>query len=240
VINNPTNTRYLFIVDSADAVNLKDDIDKPIGDVKVAGGPLLTKRFLQKFALAMAKYGHMCLYLGQVTSEIKIDPYAKTTPRQVGGSGGSGVQHFSNEVLEYQEWYEGDLILEKPDERVDRIKNRPVGHNVRIKLKKSDKENRYLTIEIPIKHGQAGGRSIWREREIADQLLAWGLVTKGGSWLTFTDVLVKELADQGFKDVPEKVQGMNQLYAYLEGNQLVTSYLFTRFKNMISGGAPKS
>lgn len=247
ILNNESNTRYLFIVDSADAVNLKNDMTKDIGAEKVAGGPMLTKRFLQKFALAMAKYGHMCIYLGQISTEIKIDPYAKTPPRQVSGGGGLGVQHFANQVLEYQEWYEGDLILPDPEARVDRLKNRPLGHVVRVKIKKSDKENRYVTVEIPIRHNQVGGNSIWREREVGDEMLAWGLVSKsnpkaekkedagkkGGSWLYFSEPLVAELTKEGITDLPEKVQGLNQLYDLLESRRDMTTYLFNKFRSMI-------
>lgn len=255
VLNNESDCRYLFIVDSADAVNLRNDLLKPVGEERVAGGPLLTKRFLQKFALAMAKYGHMCLYLGQITTDIKIDPYAKTPPRQTSGGGGTGVAHFANEVLEYQEWYEGDLILPDPESRVDRIKNRPLGHLVRIKLKKDDQENRYITVEIPIRHGQSNGTSIWREREVGDEMLSWHLVTKqnpnppedkggkkgtgtepkkGGSWLYIAPQLVAELADKGVTGLPEKVQGMGQLYALLEERRDVTTYLYDKFRTMIS------
>jgi RecA/RadA recombinase len=261
ILNNGTDCRYLFIVDSADAVNLKNDLLKDIGTEKVAGGPLLTKRFLQKFALAMAKFGHMCLYLGQISTNIQLDPYGPKGPvRQVSGGGGTGVQHFANEVLEYQEWYEGDLILPDPDARVDRIKNRPLGHTVRIKLKKDDKENRYITVEIPIRHGQTNGTSIWREREVGDEMLAWHLVSKtnpnppeeakgkkpveakktGGSWLYFAPQLAALVAEQGMEPLPEKVQGMPQLYALLEERGDVTQLLYKRFREMIAGAATVS
>lgn len=252
ILNNESECRYLFIVDSADAVNLKNDLLKDIGAEKVAGGPMLTKRFLQKFALAMAKYGHMCLYLGQVSTDIKLDPYGPKGPvRQVSGGGGTGVQHFANEVLEFQEWYEGDLILPDPESRVDRIKNRPLGHTVRIKLKKDDKENRYITVEIPIRHGQTGGNSIWREREVGDEMLVWGLLSKtnpnppeskkvaaepkkGGSWLYFVPQLVAELEEKGITGLPEKVQGLSQLYELLSERKDVTEYMYNRFREMLA------
>lgn len=258
ILNNETDCRYLFVVDSADAVNLRNDLLKKVGEEKVAGGPLLTKKFLQKFALAMAKYGHMCLYLGQISADIKIDPYAKSVPRQTSGGGGTGVAHFANEVLEYQEWYEGDLILPDPDARVDRTKNRPLGHVVRIKLKKDDKENRYITVEIPIKHGQTGGNSIWREREVGDAMLGWGLVTKTnpnppepkkgkeseaakpkkeGSWLYLAPQLVAELNEKGLLgEMPTQVQGLKQLYEELEAYPAVTAYLFDQFKARVAKG----
>lgn len=234
VLNNTTDARYLFIIDSADAVNLKNDLLKGVGEEKVAGAPLLTKRFLQKLSLAMAKYGHICLFLSQVTTEIKLDPYAKTPPRQTSGGGGMGLAHFANQVLEFQEWYEGDLILKDPESRVDRVKNPPIGHTVRVKIKKSDKETRYITVEIPIKHGQIGHSSIWREREVGDEMLVWGLVKKKGSWLTIAAQLNDELKEKGLEPLPEQIQGMGQLYGLLEQRQDVTEHLYQRFKEMMN------
>lgn len=237
VANNPTGCRYGFFTDSIDNMILKDDMVKEFSESsKVAGTPAMTKRLFQKMGLAMRERGHWSFFVSQRTSAIKIDPYSKAEPRQSDGGGGNSLSHNADEVLEFQEWYEGDLILEKPDEKPDRIKNKAVGHNIRIKLRKSSNEKRFTVIEIPIKHGISKGSAIWREREIADQLMVWGLVTKKGSWLTLTDTLQKELAEKaGVTDVPTQVQGVNQLYVYLESNPVVTDYLFARFKTMISG-----
>ncbi len=239
ITDNPTDCRYAFVTDSLDSLNLKNDFTKPLDEQnRVAGSPMLTKMMFQKMALAMNERGHMCFFVSQATAEIKLNPYDKSTPRQTGGSGGNSIAHNANEVLEFQEWFEGDLILEKPDEKHDRLKNRALGHNVRIKIKKSDTENRYVTVEIPIRYGQIHGNSIWREREIADQLLMWQLITKGGSWLSLTETLRLELEEKGGIDkarIPEKVQGMNQLYEYLDKNKDVTDYLFNKFKSLVSG-----
>jgi len=185
ITNNPNKHIYVFILDSMDGLNLRGDMAKAIDEAnRVAGAPLMTKQFLQKVGLAMAKYGHLCFFLSQVSAEIKLDPYAKGTPRQVGGAGGSAVQHFASHVLEFQNWYESDLILKKPEERFNRLTNPALGHMCKIKIVKTDKEKRYTTVEIPIKHYSNGSGGIWMEREIADQMLLWQLVTKAASWLT--------------------------------------------------------
>lgn len=234
--NNPTNIRYGFVTDSLDNMGLKGDRDKPTDTgTKVAGAPLLTKQMFTKMGLALNERGHYAFFISQASADIKIDPYAKTIPRQTNGAGGNSVGHNANETLEFQEWYEGDLILTNPDERHDRLKNRAVGHNVRIKLKKSNTENRYVTVEIPIKHGQKKGESaIWKEREVSDQLLTWQLISKAGSWMRLTETLRKELADNGFTDIPEQVQGINKVYDLLSSRPDVTTYLFERFKKMVS------
>lgn len=234
VVNNPDKHIYMFIIDSMDGLNLRNDMAKAIDEGnKVAGAPLMTAQFLQKMSVAMTKYGHLCMMLSQVRSEIKLDPYAKAGQRQVASAGGAAVQHYASHVLFFKEWYEGDLLLGKPDERADRIKNPPLGHLCRVVLAKTDREKRHLVVEIPIKHGVTGGSSIWREREVTDQLLTFGLITKGGSWFTLTDVLAKELVEKGFQDIPEKLQGLNQVNDFLTSRQDITDYLFTKFKAMI-------
>jgi RecA/RadA recombinase len=57
--NNPMKYVYAFIIDSADGLVLKNDIDADFGKEKVAGAPALTKRFLQKMAIGLAKFGHL-------------------------------------------------------------------------------------------------------------------------------------------------------------------------------------
>lgn len=233
--NNPTDCKYMFILDSADSMNLRNDFIKSVDEAnKVAGSPLMTKQLLQKIGLGMVKFGHMCVFIGQVSAEIKLDPYAKTTPRQVGGSGGNAVQHFANEVLEFMERYEGDLILEDPDARPDRLKNRIIGHICKIKLKKSNTEKRFTVIEVPIRHGQTGGSSVWREREIVDQMLVWGLVTRKGSWTNINEKLIAELAAIGV-EMPVQFQGIDKLYTFLDDNKTATSFLFDKFRRMVSG-----
>lgn len=236
VTNNPSGTRYGFVTDSLDNMGLRNDRDKATDSgTKVAGAPLLTKQMFARMGLALNERGHYAFFISQVSAEIKIDPYAKTVARQVGGSGGNSLAHNVNETLEFQNWYEGDLILKNPDERHDRVKNRAIGHNVRIKLKKSNTENRYVTVEIPIKHGVAKGTSaIWREREIVDMLLTFQLVTKAGSWTKLSETLRKELSENGFNEMPEQVQGIDKLYDLFESRPEVTTYLFNRFKKMVS------
>lgn len=255
ITNNPSNKRYVFILDSMDGLILREDAVKTVDqNVRVAGAPKITKEFLQKVSVAMTKRGHLCFFLGQVSAEIKLDPYAKGTPRQVGGAGGNAVQHFASHVLEFQNWYESDLLLEKPDERLNRLTNKALGHTCKVKINKTDREKRYVVVEIPIKHNQTGGGSIWREREIGDAMLMWGLVTKtnpnpdpkkakdegkekkGGSWLYFAPSLINEMADKGLPPLEDtKIQGMNQLYALLEERRDLTDYLFNRFRSMIGG-----
>ncbi len=235
VMNNPTKCRYAFVTDSLNNLILRADRDKATdAAAKVAGAPLLTSQMFQRMGQALNEMGHIAFFLSQVTAEIKLNPYDKTPPRQGSSGGGNSIAHNANESVEFLNWYEGDLILKNPDERLNRVTNPALGHVLKVKLQKSSSEKRFVTVEIPIKYGVQGGSAIWREREVADQMLMWQLVTKAGSWLTLAPSLNDDLAKEKIAALPEKVQGMNQLHALLEDRKDVTTYLFNRFKGMVA------
>lgn len=235
ITNNPTDARYGFVTDSLDSLNLKNDMLKNIEEGnKIAGAPLLTKQMFQKIGLAMTERGHLKFFIGQRSADIKIDPYSKVAPRQTTGSGGNAAAHFANEVLELEEWYAGSRILENPKEKPDPATNRVLGHVLKITLRKSSKEKRFTTVEIPIRYGQVGGNSIWREREVADQMLTWTMISKEGAWLKVSDSLRSELQVIGL-EIPEQINGINKLYSFLDENKTITDYLFNKFKSLMSG-----
>lgn len=235
ITKNPTECRYGFVTDSLDSMNLKDDFTKLITQgIKVAGAPLLTKQMFQKMGLAMTERGHLKFFIGQRSADIKIDPYAKTVQRQTSGSGGNAAAHFANEALEFEDFYEGALILQNPDERFDRVKNPSLGHTLKIKIRKSNKEKRFVSVDVPIRYGQVGGNSIWREKEIIDQMRLFKQIVSAGSWTKVDEALRKELVEAGF-DVPEQFQGVSKLYDYLDEHKDLTTYLFNRYKKLITG-----
>ena len=89
--NNPTKTRYFFILDSLDMMAKRADLEKGLEDAaQVAGGALITSVFLKKTSAALAKRGHYCWFISQVRDSIKINPYEKSNPRQGMSSGGHG------------------------------------------------------------------------------------------------------------------------------------------------------
>lgn len=262
VHNNPTDKRYAFVTDSLNNMILRDDFAKPTdGEARVAGAPKLTTQMFQRMGQALNELGHISIFISQVTADIKLNPYDKTPPRQGSSSGGNSISHNANETLEFLNWYESDLILKNPEERLNRITNPALGHVLKIKIQKSAEEKRFVTVEIPIRYGATTESAIWREREIADQMLIWHLVTKtnpaaekkdtakkdepkkGGSWLYLTPALIAELEQAGLPALPTdkegavKVQGLNQLYALLEERKDVSDYLFAKFRALVSGGA---
>lgn len=233
VAKNPEGTKYCFVLDSLDGLIMKDDLKKGFEDShKVAGGALLGAKFMQKMSIALAKRGHMALFISQVRADIKLDPYSKAPIRQTTATGGNALLHFANYILEFEPRFKKDLILENQTQPIDQQKNKIIGHIAKITVKKSPNEKTNYTLEYPIKYGRTNGTSIWVEREVIDMLYLWGYISKKGAWISvekdFIDLLSAEKLD-----FPEKVQGEPKLNTLLEDSPDLTSFLIDHFKKLI-------
>ena len=213
-----------IIVDSMDGLMLQADYhEKSIGEnQKVAGVPLITKLLFKRLSLPIGKYGALVFLTSQVSANIKLDPYSKEAPRVIGGAGGNALNHQADYILEYQPKYNGDFILE--DEAIknpDPVKNKILGVWAKVKIVKSTKETSGMTISIPIRRGRIGN-AIWQEKEIGDFLIQYGLVTKKGAWLSVDKSVIDQVKVLTSKEMPEQIQGLNNLYDYFEQNKDVT------------------
>jgi len=233
VARNPEETKYCFILDSLDGLIMKDDLQKGFEDShKVAGGALLGAKFMQKMSIALAKRGHMAIFISQVRADIKLDPYSKAPIRQTTATGGNALLHFANYILEFEPRFKKDLILENQTQPIDQQKNKILGHIAKITVKKSPNEKTNYTLEYPIKYGRTGGNSIWVEREIIDMLYMWGYIERKGAWISCEEDFLSILKEKGF-DFPEKIQGESNLNKELESNQDLVSFLIDHFKDLI-------
>ena len=228
--SNDENKRYIFILDSVDGLITKGDKDKTLSEAtKVAGGAVISSMLMKKISLALSKRGHMAIFISQVRSDIKLDPYAANKEvRQTTATGGNALLHFANWILEFEPRYNKDLILEKPNEKYDPIKNKIIGHNVKIGIKKSTNESTNSKIQYPIKYGRKEGSSVWKEYEIIDQILAWEFATAKGAWVTFSDEIIEELKKSNI-DLKKQHQGIDNLRLYLEENKQITEYFYDKF-----------
>jgi hypothetical protein len=253
VVNNPENkNKYIFVLDSMDGLILKSDMEKPIESAgRVAGAPMLTKKFMQRLAIAMNKFGHRCFMIGQVSAKVEIDPYAPKDQRQISATGGNAALHFANFIIQFEPRYGGDLILEDPTAKPDAVKNKIIGHWCKTIIKKSPNEHSNVPVAYPIKYGRKGGTSIWREYEIVDVLLQFQKITrtdpnkvltpgeppkKPGAWFYIDLSLVEEIKREVEIEIPPKFQGMESIRLFLEEQPKVADYLFVKLRNMISGG----
>lgn len=228
--NNPENKRYIFILDSVDGLMTRGDSQKSLSEAtKVAGGAVISSMLMKKISLALSKRGHMAIFISQVRSDIKLDPYASNKEvRQTSATGGNALLHFANWILEFEPRYNKDLILEKPNDKYDPIKNKIIGHNVKIAIKKSTNETTNSKVQYPIKYGRKDGSSVWREYEIIDQILAWEFASSKGAWITFTDEIIDECKGVGL-ELKKQHQGIDNLRLYLEENKNITDYFYNKF-----------
>ena len=233
VVRNPDQTKYCFILDSLDGLIMKDDLKKGFEDShKVAGGALLGAKFMQKMSIALAKRGHMAIFISQVRADIKLDPYSKAPIRQTTATGGNALLHFANYILEFEPRFKKDLILENPTKPIDQQKNKILGHVAKITVKKSPNEKTNYVLQYPIKYGRTNGTSIWVEKEIIDMLYLWGYINKKGAWISIDPDFIKMLKDEGY-EVPEKVHGEPKLNDLLENSSQLTVFLIDHFKQLI-------
>jgi len=228
--NNEENKRYIFILDSVDGLITKNDKEKTLSEAtKVAGGAVISSMLMKKISLALSKRGHMAIFISQVRSDIKLDPYAANKDiRQTSATGGNALLHFANWILEFEPRYNKDLILEKPNEKYDPIKNKIIGHNVKIAIKKSTNESTNSKVQYPIKYGRKDGASVWKEYEVIDQILSWEFATAKGAWVTFSDEIIEELKKSNI-ELKKQHQGIDNLRLYLEDNKDITNYFYNKF-----------
>jgi len=234
VTKNEEDNRYYFLLDSVDGLITKGDLDKGFEDSnKVAGGAVIAANFMKRLSIALAKRGHMAVFISQVRADIKLDPYSKAPVRQTTATGGNALLHFANFILEFEPRYKGDLILKNPsDKTIDAVNNPIIGHFAKVTVKKSPNEKTNLTIAYPIKYGRTNGNSVWIEKEIVDLLLLWEFLGKGGAWYTATEEFEELLAENSLP-IFGKVQGLESVFNKIEQDPQLSKFLVGYFKKAI-------
>ena len=233
--SNDEDKRYIFILDSVDGLMTKGDSQKSMTEAtKVAGGAVISSMLMKRISLALSKRGHMAIFISQVRSDIKLDPYAANKDiRQTTATGGNALLHFANWILEFEPKFNKDLILEKPNEKYDAVKNKIIGHNVKIAIKKSTNESTNSKVQYPIKYGRKDGSSVWKEYEVIDQILSWEFAIAKGAWVTFSDEIIEELKGKNL-ELKKQHQGIDNLRSYLEENKPLVDYFYTKFINTLA------
>jgi hypothetical protein len=222
-----------IIIDSLDGLILKKDLEvKGIdGNQMVAGVPKLTKLLFRHLALPIAHYDILLVITGQYSADIKLDPYSPSIPRMGETGGGSSVPHQCDYVLQYLPRYQGDFILEKPDEKPDIVKNKILGLYATIEVKKSATDCSGVKIKVPIRKGRVGS-AIWVEKEVVDMAIQFGMLTRKGAWYSFDENFVNEAKTDGV-EIKIQHQGLNGVFEYVEENKEVFNWLLKKFKSLI-------
>jgi len=230
VEENEEGKKFLFIIDSVDALCRIGDFDKPFDESEqVAGGALVTSVFLKKMVLPITKMGHMMILTSQVRVEVAANPYASRTGPKVKQAGGNAVKHYANFILEFQERYSNDIIYSNPSASKIEDKGNPIGHFCKIAFRKSVNEKTGSVVRYPIRYGRKNGNSIWRERELIDIMKLWGYIDQKGAWISF-DAEIIDLCKESKIDCPEKIQGENKLLSFIEENKNFFDLILSHFE----------
>jgi len=226
ILDNPENKKYLFIIDSVDALCRLSDYNKAFEDSEqVAGGALITSVFLKKVILPLTKMGHMLILTSQVRVEVATNPYASRGGPKVKQAGGNAIKHYANFICEFQERYSNDIMYTNPSATKIEDKGDPIGHYCKIVFRKSVNEKTGAQVKYPICYGRENGNSIWVEKEIIDLMKNWGFLEQKGAWISCDEDLLKKLSDLDM-DFPEKIQGEQKLLDLLEKNSKLKEYLY--------------
>ena len=230
VYNNEEKKRYMFIVDSVDALCRLNDIEKAFDEPEqVAGGALITSVFLKKMVLPISKMGHTMILTSQVRVEVATNPYAARGGPKTKQAGGNAVKHYANFILEFEERYNSDIMFTNPTAAKLEDKGPPVGHYCKIRFRKSVNEKTGSQVRYPIKYGRTKGNSIWREKEVMDMMFAFQMASKKGAWISLSQELSEEL-DSNKIEYEDKFQGEQKFLSYLEGNEALCDFLYEEFK----------
>lgn len=225
-----------WMIDSMDGLILEDDLKKGVTNGgMVAGVPKLTKLLFRHLSLPNMHYDSLGIITGQYAAQIKIDTYSPSAPNQGSSSGGSSQQHQADYVFEYQSVNQGDLILEKPDLKPDKFTNKILGRFARVKILKSADDVTGNMYSVPIRRGEEykGSLQIWQSKEVADLLIGYQLLSKGGAWLNFEADIMEEARAEGV-ELQEKINGINKLYAYLEEDKVAMKFLKKKILSIIT------
>tara|TARA_B100000902_G_scaffold398188_1_gene464122 strand:- start:373 stop:1473 length:1101 start_codon:yes stop_codon:yes gene_type:complete len=231
--DNPEDKKYLFIIDSVDALCRVNDFNKPFEDSEqVAGGALVTSVFLKKVILPLTKMGHMLILTSQVRVEVAANPYASRGGPKVKQAGGNAIKHYANYICEFQERYSTDVMYTNPSATRIEDKGDPIGHYCKIVFRKSVNEKTGAQVRYPIRYGRTNGNSIWTEKEVIDLMKNWGYLDQKGAWISVDEDLLNKLKEQGL-ELPEKVQGEQKILDILEKDLKLRDYLYNILKEEI-------
>jgi len=229
VQDNPEGYKYMFIIDSMDALIPRGDLEKGSDDaVKVAGGSLISSAFLKRMALGLATRGHICFMISQVRSKVSINPYIKEDPKLTNASGGNALLHYSDWILEFQERYNKDAISTQANGKGDML-----GHWCKIIFRKTPNEKTGSLVKYPIKYWAEDGKSVWVEYEVVDMLLQWDMAAAKGAWVTIAEELAEEVKKETGLEFKKQHQGMDNLRKYFTENPEIGKYLFFKFRNAL-------
>jgi len=221
---------YIFVLDSMDNFKPKAALESEFGESSQKGGiSAITAHFFACFNILLPRLGHITVMISQYRDTVQIGKGAPII-KQTNSSGGRALEHGVLWAFEFQ------LPMNSKEDMYwegEPYKSKKLGHNCIVQFKKSTNEKTGIKVKYPIIYGRSEGRSIWVEREIFDQLQIWGMIKTKGAWNTWSESICKELQEID-KDVPQQIQGQDNVVKYLESQPKVTDFLYKKFKDILS------
>lgn len=194
---NKTGEKYFFVIDSLDMLMTNDGYKKGFEDAeKVGAAQVISSLVMKKIGIFMAKYGHHFHILSQIRANINI---ANPNSPKTKVSGGNAMLHGSSLTGAIQQDWSETYIYENPQGKTKDAKGKIIGKYHTIKFTKTFNDKTHHVIRIPVKYGHG----IWWEREVADLMIAYGLVLVKGAWFSLAD---ESWPDQINKYVSDKLR----------------------------------
>lgn len=225
ILNNPHGFKYFFIIDSINAFTTKDERGKTLSEAEArAGVARVTSMAFKKLSLPIHVLGHH-LYL---CSQVRATNMTGFGGSGGGPSGGKAAKFYGDLNAKMGQAWDGTSpkMLTEGDA--------VIGRYTRYEFKKSYNEVTGSKIDIPIKYNHIGG--VWREAEILDLALAWGVILQKGSWMKPQEELLRESAEKAGLDadlVCKSIQGKTGYIGHLEDNPDIAEFLYSYLKTVI-------
>lgn len=227
IVNRDKN--LIFILDSMDNFAPAAALEADFGDSFAKGGTgAISSHFFRSFNILLPRLGHMTVMISQMRDSIVIGRQTSPTWKQMNTSGGRAVEHAVSWAFEFAPAMNGkeDMFWDG-----EPYKSKKLGHNCIVNFKKSTNEKTGGKVKYPIVYGRSGGKSIWVEKEIFDQLNLWSKIKQKGSWFEWNDETLQDLSKID-AEIPKQIQGEDKFVKFLESKPLITSHLYKAFKEI--------
>lgn len=220
--------RFFFLVDSLDMLITKNNLEKSLSDSeKIGAAQVMSAVIIKQVGLYMAKYGHHFHVLSQIRANINTN---NANSPQTKISGGNAMLHASSLTADIMKDWSQMYIYKNPNATTLKEKGDVIGKYHTLKFTKTFNNKTHQIIRIPIKYGHG----IWREREVADLLLAWGIVSKAGAWFSISDQWKEDISnDLEIEENWGKWQGYENFLSSIEQNPKICNWFDSKLRETL-------
>ncbi|MBS0203484.1 MAG: recombinase RecA [Planctomycetes bacterium] len=198
-----SNAVDVIVIDSVAALVPRAELDGEIGDSHVGLQARMMSQAMRKLTGAIAKAKTCVIFINQIREKIGVmfgSP--ETTP------GGRALKFYSScrvDVRRISQLKEGDNII---------------GMRMKIKIVKNKVAPPFRQTEVDL----LGARGISLEGDLIDLALAYGLITRAGTWMSYGDIKLGQGRDKAralLEERPELVTELREkiMAAYVASGQ---------------------